>query len=98
MSKTLMKKVVSDSLKHLAINKKEKYMSISKNILQDTLQSHLPDAQISCKDLAGDDNHWEVTVLDASFKEKTRIQQHRIVHKALADHKIHSLSIKTETL
>jgi stress-induced morphogen len=73
-------------------------MTISQSLLQDSLQLHFPDATVTCKDLAGDDNHWEVTVFDKSFKGKTLIQQHRMVQQALSDHDIHALSIKTETL
>ena len=73
-------------------------MTISQNLLQESLHSHFPDAMVTCKDLAGDDNHWEVTVVDKSFKGKTLIQQHRMVQQALSDHDIHALSIKTETL
>lgn len=72
-------------------------MPIAQSVLQKTLESHFPDAQVNCKDLAGDDNHWEVTIIDESFKGKPRIQQHRMVQQALNDHDIHALSIKTET-
>jgi stress-induced morphogen len=72
-------------------------MPISQNILQESLQTHFPDAEVTCKDLAGDDNHWEVTITDKSFEGKPRIQQHKMVQKALSEHNIHALSIKTET-
>ena len=73
-------------------------MPISQNVLQSTLESYFPNAQVKCKDLAGDDNHWEVTIIDASFKGKSRIQQHKMVQQALTEHDIHALSIKTKAL
>jgi stress-induced morphogen len=72
-------------------------MPIAQNVLQNTLEAHFPDAQVTCKDLAGDDNHWEVTIIDESFTGKSRIQQHRMVQQALAEHDIHALSVKTRT-
>ncbi len=72
-------------------------MPISQTELTTTLQQHFPEAELHCVDLAGDDNHWEVTVVDAGFKGKSRIQQHRMVQQALAGHDIHALSIKTQT-
>lgn len=72
-------------------------MPISENELKATLQQHFPAAQVHCIDLAGDDDHWEVTVVDAGFTDKSRIQQHRMVQQALAGYDIHALSIKTQT-
>jgi stress-induced morphogen len=72
-------------------------MPITENELTHLIQSAFPQAQISCRDLAGDNDHWEVTVKDASFKGKPRIAQHRMVQAAVKDHDIHALSIKTQS-
>lgn len=72
-------------------------MPIAQTVLQSALESHFPHAHVACKDLAGDEDHWEVTIIDESFKGKSRIQQHKMVQKALAEYDIHALSIKTET-
>lgn len=70
-------------------------MPITEQELTNAVQTAFPDAQVTCKDLAGDNDHWQVTVVDATFKGKPRIQQHRMVQDAVKDHDIHALSIKT---
>lgn len=59
----------------------------------------LPDAQITLEDLAGDDDHWKVTVKSASFKGLTRVAQHRLVNAAFGKDlgtTLHALSVVTE--
>lgn len=59
---------------------------------------HVPDARIELVDLAGDDDHWQVSVTSASFQGKSRLEQHKIVMNAIGTDmgtKLHALSIKT---
>lgn len=70
-------------------------MPISKEELENVIRSNFPDAQISLKDLAGDDDHWSVEIIDKTFTGLTRIQQHKLVQQAVAGRNIHALQIKT---
>jgi stress-induced morphogen len=59
----------------------------------------IPDAQIELKDLAGDDDHWQVSVVSASFAGKLRVMQHKMVMAAFGDDlgtTLHALSIITK--
>jgi acid stress-induced BolA-like protein IbaG/YrbA len=51
-------------------------------------------------DVAGDGHHFEAVIVSPAFREKTRVQQHQIVYRALGDRmreEIHALSMKTYT-
>ena len=56
--------------------------------------------EISVEDRTGGGDHFQVTVVSASFNELTLIQQHRLVNAALAaplaDGSIHELRIRTK--
>jgi stress-induced morphogen len=59
----------------------------------------LPDAQVSIHDRTGTMDHFNVTVRSQAFKDKTLIQQHRLVYAALraalADGRIHAVELTT---
>ncbi len=62
------------------------------------IQAALPDAKIELVDLAGDNDHWEVTVTDASFAGKPRVMQHKKVQAAFGEDlgtTLHALAIRT---
>ena len=59
----------------------------------------LPDAIIELRDLAGDDDHWAVTVTSAAFAGKTRVQQHKMVYAAIGEKmggELHALQVTTK--
>lgn len=62
----------------------------------------LPDAQIDLVDLAGDGDHYRMTVTSAAFDGKSQIEQHQMVYRALGGHmmgdKLHALSLSTKVL
>lgn len=72
-------------------------MPISEIELEAALKEKFPEAQIECQDLAGDEDHWEVRIVDPVFQGQSRIQQHKMVQVAVANYDIHALSIKTAT-
>jgi stress-induced morphogen len=72
-------------------------MPITENDLRAKLKARFPDAAIEVKDLAGDNDHWQVTITSGAFAGQTRIAQHRLVQEAVQGHDIHALSIKTQT-
>lgn len=76
-------------------------MAMTATEIETYIRKALPDAQIDLVDLAGDNDHWQVTVLSAAFAGKTRVAQHKMVFDALEGHmggKLHALSVKTGAL
>ena len=64
------------------------------------VKAALPDAVINLQDLAGDNNHYAITVTSPSFAGKTRVLQHKMVMDALGPHMgttLHALAITTKT-
>ena len=62
------------------------------------IKQSLPDAQVTIEDLAGDGDHYAAHVISASFKGKSRVQQHQMVYKALAGRmggELHALALQT---
>ena len=62
------------------------------------IRARLPDATIEIKDLAGDGDHYAAHVISASFKGKTRVNQHKMVYEALEGRMggtLHALALTT---
>ena len=58
----------------------------------------IPDAEVAIKDLAGDENHYSATIKSKTFKGKTKIEQHKMVYKALKGkmgNELHAMSLTT---
>lgn len=58
----------------------------------------IPDAEIHLEDLAGDDNHWKVTVTSTAFQGLGRVAQHRLVNNAFGTDlgtTLHALAVVT---
>ena len=58
----------------------------------------LPDAAISIQDLAGDENHYSATIKSKIFSGKSKVEQHKIVYKALKGkmgNELHALALNT---
>ncbi len=74
-------------------------MPIPQTKLQQILEENFPEAKIEIIDLAGDDNHYSVTITDKIFANKSRIEQHRLVNKALISYidsgVLHAMQLKT---
>jgi stress-induced morphogen len=59
----------------------------------------IPDAVVELKDLAGDDDHWEVTVTSSAFQGLPRVRQHQLVYSAFGTDMgtvLHALAVKTK--
>ncbi len=66
--------------------------------VESLIKKGIPDADISIKDLAGDENHYSATIKSKEFKGKTKIQQHKLVYKALGGkmgNELHALALIT---
>lgn len=76
-------------------------MAIEILALESLIKQKFADADITIKALVDDGNHYSIEVASASFRGKTRIEQHRMVNNALEGilgTTLHALSIKTRGL
>lgn len=70
-------------------------MAISATEIESCLQAAFPEARYELVDLAGDNDHWQVTITSHAFAGKSRIQQHKMVFEAFKGKDIHALAVKT---
>ena len=73
-------------------------MAMESAEIERLIKAALPDASVEIRDLAGDGDHYAATVISASFKGKTRVQQHKMVYDALGDRMggvLHALALTT---
>jgi stress-induced morphogen len=66
--------------------------------IENAIRAAIPDAEVSIQDLAGDGDHYAARVVSASFKGKTRVQQHKMVYDALEGRMgaaLHALALQT---
>jgi stress-induced morphogen len=57
-------------------------------------------ASIELSDLTGTKDHYKAVIVDAVFTGKTRIEQHKLVYRALGelmDGPVHALALETRT-
>ncbi len=62
------------------------------------IKDSIPDAKVSIQDLRGDGDHYAAHVVSATFKGKSRVQQHQIVYSALKGRmggELHALALQT---
>ena len=74
-------------------------MSIKLEEIEKLIKESIPDAEISIKDLAGDENHYSATIKSKTFTGKSKIEQHKLVYKALKGkmgNELHAFTITTE--
>ena len=63
------------------------------------IREALPDAQVTIEDLRGDGDHYATTVVSASFRGKSRVQQHQMVYAALKGRmggELHAMALQTQ--
>ena len=73
-------------------------MPIRLEEIKGLIKEAIPDAEISIKDLAGDENHYSATIKSKIFSGKSKIDQHKIVYKALRGkmgNELHALALNT---
>ncbi|MGB1539947.1 MAG: BolA/IbaG family iron-sulfur metabolism protein [Rickettsiales bacterium] len=73
-------------------------MAMEATQIETYIREAFPDATIELVDLAGDNDHFQVTVRSEVFRGKSRVQQHKMVFSALQGNmgnNLHALSIKT---
>ena len=73
-------------------------MAMDASEIERLIKASIPDAEVAIRDLAGDGDHYAATVISASFRGKSRVQQHQIVYQALKGEmggKLHALALQT---
>ena len=73
-------------------------MPLKQKEIEDLIKEAIPDAEISIQDIAGDENHYSATIKSKNFKGKSKIEQHKIVYKALKGkmgNELHALALTT---
>lgn len=66
--------------------------------LEALIKAGLPDATVRIEDVRGDGEHYAATVISPLFEGKTRLEQHRMVFKALEGRigdDLHALQLTT---
>src|ERR1700674_913485 len=58
-------------------------MPMDAHDIESMIKAAIPDAEVTIRDLAGDGDHYAATVISASFRGKSRVQQHQLVYAAL---------------
>ena len=74
-------------------------MGLKLEEIKNLIKEAIPDAQIDIQDLAGDNNHYSATIKSKVFSGKSKIEQHKLVYKALKGkmgNELHALAIKTK--
>ena len=73
-------------------------MSLKLEEIKILIKKAIPDAEINIQDLAGDENHYSATIKSKIFTGKSKIDQHKLVYKALngkMGNELHALAINT---
>ena len=76
-------------------------MAMDQSEIERMIKDAIPDAEVKIEDLRGDGDHYAAYVRSASFKGKSRVQQHQMVYKALQGrmgNELHALALQTATL
>ena len=66
--------------------------------IKNLIKEAFPDAEINIQDLAGDNNHYSATIKSKIFNGKNKIEQHKMVYRALKGkmgNELHALSLNT---
>ncbi len=73
-------------------------MAMAANEITRMIKAAIPDADVEITDLAGDGDHYKAVITSATFKGKSRIQQHQLVYAALQGNMgtvLHALALET---
>ena len=77
-------------------------MAISADKIEELIRKKFPQADIEIIDTAGDSNHYSATIASQEFRGKSRIEQHKLVYKALegamdgSNGILHALALQTK--
>ena len=74
-------------------------MPLTKNEISAMIMNAFPDAALELKDVAGDNNHYSAKIISKTFNGKSKVEQHKMVYKALKGkmgNELHALALTTE--
>ena len=77
-------------------------MAISAEKIKGLIKKKFPQADIEIIDTAGDSNHYSATITAQEFRGKSRVDQHKMVYKALegamdgSNGVLHALALQTK--
>ena len=74
-------------------------MPLTKDEISKMIMSAFPDATLELQDTAGDNNHYSAKIISKIFNGKSRVEQHKMVYKALKGkmgNELHALALTTE--
>ena len=73
-------------------------MTLKIEEIEKLIKEAIPDAEITITDLAGDENHYSATIKSKMFAGKSKVEQHKLVYKALngkMGNELHALALNT---
>ena len=73
-------------------------MSLKLEEIKSLIKEAIHDAEITIQDIAGDENHYSATIKSKVFSGKSKIEQHKLVYKALKGkmgNELHALALNT---
>ena len=73
-------------------------MSLKLEEIKSLIKEAIPDPEIIIQDTAGDENHYSATIKSKVFSGKSKIEQHKLVYKALKGkmgNELHALALNT---
>ena len=73
-------------------------MAMDLKEIETLIKETISDAIVEIQDLAGDGNHYSATVTSKEFSGKSKIEQHKLVYKALKGkmgNELHALALNT---
>lgn len=76
-------------------------MPMSAEEITNRIKTALPDAHVTLEDLAGDNDHWKVTVISGSFAGVSKVKQHQMVYAAFGTDMgttLHALAVETRAV
>ena len=76
-------------------------MSLKLEEIKSLIKEAIPDAEITIQDIAGDENHYSATIKSKAFSGKSKIEQHKLVYKALKGkmgNELHALALNTKEI
>ena len=76
-------------------------MAMDLKEIESLIKEALSDATVEIQDLAGDGNHYSATVTSSEFAGKSKIEQHKMVYKALKGkmgNELHALALNTSEI
>ena len=74
---------------------------ITTDEIKKMIEAVIPGAQVRVSDMTGTGDHFEIHVASSAFKDRTLLEQHKMVFDALEremDNRIHAAQLKTKII